>query len=202
MLAEPIKKLIDVFTRLPGVGPKTAERFVIHLLKSGRGEVLRLEKALGELLQSIRSCEICHNFSDASPCEICADTRRDHSIICVIAEPQELLAIEKTKTYKGVYHVLRGVIDPLVDVMPGYIKINELLARAQEKSGDEQIVKEIIFAFDPTIEGETTIQYISKKLSGSGITLTRLATGIPSGGSVEYADEITLGSALKARQKL
>lgn len=202
MLALPIQKLIEVFTRLPGVGPKTAERFVIHLLKSGRGEVLRLEKALEDLLQSVKSCEVCHNFSDTSPCAICSDARRDHSIICVIAEPQELLAIEKTGSFKGVYHVLRGVIDPLIDAVPHYLKLSELVVRAHEQQDGERVVKEIIFAFDPTIEGETTVQFISQKLSGLDIALTRLATGIPAGGSVEYADEVTLGSALKARQKL
>lgn len=195
MLAQPIQRLIETFTRLPGVGPKTAQRFVIHLLKSGRGEVTRLEKALEELLQTIRSCEICHNFSDTLPCAICADSRRDHTTICVVAEPQDVLAIEKTGSYKGVYHVLRGLIDPLIDALPQQMKIAELVARAPD-------AKEIIFACDPTIEGETTVQFLSKKLAREGLTITRLATGLPSGGSVEYADEVTLGSALKSRQKL
>lgn len=195
MLAQPIQKLIEAFTRLPGVGPKTAERFVIYLLKSGRGEVTRLEKALEDLLQNIRSCEVCHNFSDTSPCEICADARRDQTVICVVAEPQDVLAIEKTGSYKGVYHVLRGLIDPLIDALPQQMKLQELVARAPQAS-------EIIFAFDPTIEGETTVQFISQKLKRDGLILTRLATGLPSGGSVEYADEVTLGSALKARQKI
>src|SRR3989338_1339110 len=115
MLARPIQKLIEVFPRLPGVGPKTAERFAIHLLKSGRGEVTRLEKALEELLQNIRSCELCHNFSDMTPCEICSDTKRDHALVCVVAEPQDVIAIEKTESFGGVYHVLRGLIDPLRD---------------------------------------------------------------------------------------
>lgn len=195
MLAQPIQRLIETFTRLPGVGPKTAQRFVIHLLKSGRGEVTRLEKALEELLQTIRSCEICHNFSDTLPCAICSDSRRDHTMICVVAEPQDVLAIEKTGSYKGVYHVLRGLIDPLIDALPQQMKIAELVARAPD-------AKEIIFACDPTIEGETTVQFLSKKLAREGLTITRLATGLPSGGSVEYADEVTLGSALKSRQKL
>ncbi len=195
MLAAPIQKLIEAFTRLPGVGPKTAERFVIFLLKSGRGEVTRLEKALDELLQNIRSCEICHNFADASPCEICTDSKRDRTQICVVAEPQDVMAIEKTGSYRGVYHVLRGLIDPLIDALPQQMKLAELVARTPDAT-------EIIFAFDPTIEGETTVQFISQKLKRDGLILSRLATGLPSGGSVEYADEITLGSALKARQKL
>lgn len=195
MLAQPIQKLIETFSRLPGVGPKTAQRFVIHLLKSGRGEVVRLEKALEDLLQNIRSCETCHNFADTSPCDICTDSRRDKTLICIVAEPQDVIAIEKTGTYKGVYHVLRGVIDPLVDAMPQQMKLAELLERAP-------LATEIIFALDPTIEGETTVQFLSKKLAREGLVISRLATGIPSGGSVEYADEITLGSAFKARQKV
>lgn len=195
MLAQPIQKLIETFSRLPGVGPKTAQRFVIHLLKSGRGEVVRLEKALEDLLQNIRSCETCHNFADTSPCDICTDPRRDKTLICIVAEPQDVIAIEKTGTYKGVYHVLRGVIDPLVDAMPQQMKLAELLERAP-------LATEIIFALDPTIEGETTVQFLSKKLAREGLVISRLATGIPSGGSVEYADEITLGSAFKARQKV
>lgn len=195
MLAQPIQKLIETFSRLPGVGPKTAQRFVIHLLKSGRGEVVRLEKALEDLLQNIRSCETCHNFADTSPCDICTDSRRDKTMICIVAEPQDVIAIEKTGTYKGVYHVLRGVIDPLLDAMPQQMKLAELLERAP-------FATEIIFALDPTIEGETTVQFLSKKLAREGLMISRLATGIPSGGSVEYADEITLGSAFKARQKV
>jgi recombination protein RecR len=195
MLAQPIQKLIEAFTRLPGVGPKTAQRFTIHLLKSGRGEVVRLERALEDLLQNIRSCEICHNFSDTSPCEICSDSRRDQTMICVVAEPQDVIAIEKSGTYKGVYHVLRGVIDPLIDAMPQQMKLAELMERAPGAT-------EIIFALDPTIEGEVTVQYLSKRLAREGLAISRLATGIPSGGSVEYADEITLGSAFKARQKV
>ncbi|MCX6781460.1 MAG: recombination mediator RecR [Candidatus Magasanikbacteria bacterium] len=202
MLAKPIQNLISAFTRLPGVGPKTAERFVIFLLKSGRGEVTRLEKSLEELLQTIKSCEICHNFSDNSPCEICTSSLRDKTIVCVVAEPQDVMAIEKTKSFSGVYHVLRGLIDPLEDGVPGYIKINELLARTDEKNPIK--ISEIIFALDPTIEGETTVQYISKKIATDRphVSLSRLATGIPSGGSVEYADEVTLASAIKTRQKI
>lgn len=199
MFAAPIQKLIDAFTHLPGVGPKTAERFVMYLLKSGRGEVQRLERSLGELLQAVRSCEVCHNFSDITPCDICKDSRRDHSMICVVAEPQDINAMEKTGTYKGVYHVLRGLIDPLVDVGPSHIKATELVDRVRH-GGDD--IKEIIFAFDPTIEGETTLQYLSKLLAAPHVRITRLATGIPSGGSVEYADEVTLGNALKNRHSM
>ncbi len=199
MFAPPIQRLIEAFIRLPGVGPKTAERFVMFLLKSGRGEVSRLERALEDLLQSVKSCEECHNFSALSPCEICADSRRDHTTICVVAEPQDIIAIEKTHDYKGVYHVLRGLIDPLIDAGTHQIKAAELITRA--KNSETPIV-EIIFAFDPTIEGETTIQYLNKQLKRENLKITRLATGLPSGGSVEYADEVTLAGALRARQNL
>ncbi len=207
MFAAPIQKLIDAFTQLPGVGPKTAERFVMYLLKSGRGEVQRLERALEDLLISVRSCELCHNFSDTSPCVICRDPRRDKTVICVVAEPQEIHALEKTRSFTGVYHVLRGLIDPMVDVGPGNLKAAELIARVQGGEAGSGVngaekISEIIFAFDPTIEGETTIQYLSKQLAGPNLKITRLATGIPSGGSVEYADEVTLINALKNRQNM
>lgn len=197
MLAQPIKKLIDAFTRLPGVGPKTAERFTIFLLKSGRGEVVRLQQALEQLLQTVRSCVVCHNFTDTSPCEICVDQKRDRSVVCVVAEPQDVIAIEKIGSFAGVYHVLRGLIDPIQDTGTAHLKLSELLERVRGGT-----IREIIFALDPTIEGETTVQYIASQLKDSDVSLMRLATGIPSGGSIEYADEITLGGAFQARQKI
>jgi recombination protein RecR len=194
---ESIQKLIDTFKRLPSVGPKTAERFVMHLLKAGRGEVVRLTRALDELQSNIRSCDVCFTFSEKSPCEICANSKRDKTIVCVVAEPQDITAIEKTGQYAGVYHVLRGLIDPIHDTGVGFLKIEELVARAAIGS-----ITEIIFGFDPTIEGETTRQFLQKKLAPHHIKLTRLATGLPAGGSVEFADEVTLSSALTNRQSL
>lgn len=181
--------------RLPGVGPKTAERFALHLLKSGRGDVARLQKALEELLQTVRSCELCHTFSDTSPCAICADARRDHDLVCVVAEPTDIEALEKTQVFNGVYHVLRGLVTPLDEPDLAKIKLNGLYERLLVKSPTE-----IIFAIDPTIDGETTVQYILETINPVATVCTRLATGLPAGGSVEYADETTLASALRGRR--
>lgn len=200
MFSAPIQKLIDAFVRFPGVGPKTAERFVMYLLKSGRGDVARLTKALTELLQSIRTCERCQNFTDISPCAICADSKRDQNLICVVAEPQDIIALERIHSFPGVYHILRGLIQPLESGSPEQLRAEELVARLQTSPTRDQI--EVVFAFDPTIEGEATIQYLKKMVAPLGVKMSRLATGLPAGGSVEYADEITLENALRTRQKL
>lgn len=197
MFAAPIQQLIDTFSRLPGVGPKTAERFVLFLLKSGRGEVGRLQQALSELLQSVRSCEVCQNFAATSPCEICSDSRRNQSIICVVAEPTDVAAMEKSG-FRGVYHVLRGTLRPLDGVGPEQIKSAELFARVRATEN----LQEIILALDPTIEGETTTQYITQELTGSPVIISRLATGLPAGSLVEYADDLTLAQALSGRRCL
>lgn len=197
MFPPAVKKLIDLFIRLPGVGPKTAERFALHLLKSGRGDVARLQKALEELLQTVRSCELCHTFSDTSPCAICADSRRNHGLVCVVAEPTDTEAIEKTRAFTGVYHVLRGLVTPLDDPDSAKIKLNGLYERLLIKPPAE-----IIFALDPTIDGETTVQYIMETINPVETVCTRLAIGLPAGGSVEYADETTLTSALRGRRQV
>ncbi len=168
----------------------------MHLLKAGRGEVTRLTRSLDELQNNVRSCEVCFTFAEKSPCEICASDKRNKKTICVVAEPQDIFALEKVGAYSGVYHVLRGLIDPMHDAGVAHLKISELVARAA--GGAE----EIIFAFDPTIEGETTIQFIEKQLAGLPVARTRLATGLPAGGSVEYADEVTLAGALANRQQI
>lgn len=170
----------------------------MYLLKSGRGETTRLTRALDELLRTVTSCSVCHNFTVASPCERCTDLRRDQKLLCVVAEPTDIEPIEATGIFKGRYHVLRGLIDPVRDEQPTHLKIDELVTRVK----NDTALAEIIFALSPTIEGETTMRYIADRLARPHLTITRLATGLPAGALVEYADEVTLGSALKARQKL
>ena len=193
---KPIEQLIHAFGKLPGVGKRTAERFVFHLLKSGKKEVSELMLSLKQLVEMVKSCEVCWDFSDISPCVICSDTQRDHHTVCVIAEPQDLHAIEKTHTYKGAYHVLRGLIGPDADSEPANLKIDELSGRATKCT-------EIILALNPTLEGETTMMFLEKKLREANpeLRVTRLARGLPMGSDLQYADEITLGSALKNRMQ-
>lgn len=194
----PISNLIAAFERLPGVGPKTAERFTLYLLKAGRGETTRLTRALDEILRSITSCTICHNFSVTSPCERCTDMRRDQKLLCVVAESADVEPIEATGIFKGRFHVLRGLIDPVRDVQTTHLKIDELVTRVK----NDAAITEIIFALSPTIEGETTMRYIAERLARPHLVITRLATGLPSGGLVEYADEVTLGNALRGRNAI
>lgn len=196
MYSKSIEQLIRAFGKLPSVGHRTAERFVFYLLKSGKKEVSELQVALKQLVENVKSCEMCWNFSDTNPCTLCADPKRDHDIVCVVAESQDLHAIEKTHTFTGVYHILRGLIQADADPAPMHLKINELIARAKKST-------EIILALNPTLEGETTMMFLEKKLKeiAPQVTVTRLARGLPMGSDLQYADEITLGSALKNRIK-
>lgn len=199
MFDKTIRNLIDAFTRLPSVGSKTAERFVLHLLKSGKGEVGKLIAALQETMATIRSCSVCQDFSETNPCNICADAKRDHSIVCVVADTPDAMAIEKTGGYRGTYHILRGTIDALEGALPGTLKIRELLDRVQRS---EPKIQEVILALNPDIKGETTMLYVQRELAPMGVTVTRLARGLPIGADLAYADEVTLASALKERKKL
>lgn len=194
MYARPIERLIQALTKLPSVGPRTAERFVFYLLKSGKRDVAELTLALKQLIESVKSCEVCWDFSDRSPCHICTNEKRNQELICVVAESQHLHAIEKMGEYDGVFHVLRGTISPDDEGSLGRIKIPELLDRAIN-------AKEVILALNPDLSGETTMMYLEKKLAEKNPTLkiTRLARGLPMGSDVQYADEITLGNALKNR---
>ncbi len=198
MYAKPIQQLIHAFKQFPSVGERTAERFVFHLLKSGKRDVRNLIVSLQYLMNSVRSCEICWDFSDTSPCTLCADRHRDHSTICVVAESQDLHCIEKTNVYHGTYHVLRGTIDTQHEDTIHELKITELLDRVQKNN-----IKEIILALSPDIKGETTMLYIEKKIKNisSQTSISRLARGLPMGSDLQYADDITLGSALKNRTK-
>ncbi len=194
MYSRSIQQLINAFTKLPSVGPRTAERFVFYLLKSGKRDVAELTLALKQLMERVKSCEICWDFSDQSPCHICANEKRNQGLICVIAESQHMHAIEKMGEYEGVFHVLRGTISPDDEESLTRLKIPELLDRAVS-------AKEVILALNPDLSGETTMMYLEKKLAEKNPTLkiTRLARGLPMGSDVQYADEITLGNALKNR---
>ncbi len=196
-----LQNLIEYFSRLPGVGPKTALRFVFYLLKQPKEEVLKFSAALGSVKNNIAVCQVCQNFSEKNPCPICADPRRDHSSICIVAEHQDLPVIENTGEHHGTYHVLGGVLDPLHGVTPDQLKIKELVARIQNGKGK---IKEIILALNPDLEGETTMLYLTKliKSFGGPIRITRLARGLPMGSDIEYADEITVSDALKGRKEI
>lgn len=193
----PIARLIEEFSKLPGIGRKTAQRLAFYVIAMPNEEVEILSEAILEAKTSVRYCSICANLTDQEVCNICKDKRRDPSVICVVEDPRDVVAMEKTKEFHGYYHVLQGVISPLEGVGPEEIRIKELLARL---ASDE--VKEIILATNPNIEGEATAMYLAKLLKPMGINITRIAYGIPVGGDLEYADEITLSKALEGRRKL
>ena len=190
-----IQRLIDAFGRLPGIGPKGAQRIAFYLLSADEQEAADLADAITEVKAKVRFCDICGNVCEASPCPICADPRRDHTLICVVEEPKDVMSIERTREYRGLYHVLGGAINPMANVGPNDLKIPQLLARL---NGDG--VQEVILALDPNIEGEATTTYLSRLLGPLGLKVTRLASGLPMGSDLEYADEITLGRALTGRR--
>ncbi|MEK7680990.1 MAG: recombination mediator RecR [Patescibacteria group bacterium] len=196
MYSKSINTLIDAFKKFPSVGQRTAERFIFYLLKSGKKEVGELTLALKELIDNVKSCEVCWNFSDESPCPTCLNKNRDHSVICVVADPQDLPAIEKTLVFHGAYHVLRGIIEPGAEENLKKLKLRELFERAKKIN-----VKEIILALNPDLSGEMTMLYLDKELKkiNPKLKITRLARGLPMGSDLQYADEITLGSAIKNR---
>jgi len=194
---EPISKLIDAFTRLPGVGPKTAGRLAFHVLRMKEEDVLDFAKALVNVKRNLHYCSVCCNITDIDPCRICQDKSRDGSVICVVQEPKDLVAMERTREFEGYYHVLHGAISPMEGIGPDQIHIAELLKRL----GDEQ-VKEMILATNPNIEGEATAMYLSRLVKGFGLKVTRIAHGLPVGGDLEYADEVTLTKALEGRREI
>jgi recombination protein RecR len=194
---EAIAKLIDAFTRLPGIGPKTAGRLAFHVLRMKEEDVTDFAKALVNVKRNLHYCSICCNITDIDPCRICQDKGRDPSVICVIQEPKDLVAMERTKEFRGYYHVLHGAISPMEGIGPDEIYVAELLKRL----GDEQ-VHELIMATNPNIEGEATAMYISRLVKPFGIKVTRIAHGLPVGGDMEYADEVTLTKALEGRREL
>lgn len=194
---EPISKLIEGFMKLPGIGPKTAGRLAFFVLNMKEDDVLDLAKALVNAKRQLHYCSVCNNITDLDPCHICRDKRRDGSIICVVQEPRDVVAMEKTREFEGYYHVLHGAISPMDGIGPEDIRIPDLLKRLS----DEQ-VKEVILATNPNIEGEATAMYISRLIKPFGIRVTRIAHGLPVGGDLEYADEVTLTKALEGRREL
>ena len=192
-----LERLTEQFGKLPGIGPKTAQRLAFHLLSLPEEEANAFAQAVLEAKRRVKTCPVCQNLTDQDLCPICADPRRDHSQICVVAEPRDLAALERTREYRGVYHVLHGVISPLNHVGPDDIRIKPLLARVG--AGD---VAEVIMATNPDTEGEATAMYISRLLRPMGVKVTRLAYGVPVGSQLEYADEVTLLRALAGRQEI
>ncbi|MGH3520572.1 MAG: recombination mediator RecR [Haloechinothrix sp.] len=193
-----VQDLIDELGRLPGVGPKSAQRIAFHLLSSDPADIKRLRDVLGKVAEGVQFCELCGNVSERQQCRICRDPRRDPSMLCVVEEPKDVLAVERTREFKGRYHVLGGALDPLSGIGPDQLRIRELLARI---SSDE--VTEVIIATDPNTEGEATATYLVRMLRDfPGLAVTRLASGLPMGGDLEFADELTLGRALTGRRAL
>jgi recombination protein RecR len=196
-LAEPIARLVEELKRLPGVGQKTAVRLAFHLLRQPAEDVERLAQAISTAKQSLRTCSICHNLTDADPCELCRSEARNPKQICVIESAQDIVNVEKTRRYTGLYHVLGGVLAPLDGVGPEQLNIKTLLARLEKN-----VVEEVIIATNPTAEGDATALYLAKLIKPLGVRVTRLAMGIPMGGELEYADSVTLRHALDGRREL
>lgn len=194
---EPISKLIDSFMKLPGIGPKTAVRLAFFVLDMKEDDVLGFAKALVNAKRDLAYCSVCGHIADRDPCYICNDSHRDQSVVCVVQEPKDVIAMEKMKEYQGVYHVLRGAISPMEGIGPEDINIPQLLKRLHDET-----VQEVILATNPNIEGEATAMYISRLLKPTGIKVTRIAHGLPVGGDLEYADEVTLSKALEGRREV
>jgi recombination protein RecR len=195
-LPEPLIRLIEELQRLPGIGPKGAQRLAFHILKTPREQADRLVDAVREVKERVTYCSVCNNITDADPCVFCTSDDRDRDVICVVEEPQNVTAIEKTRDFKGVYHVLMGAISPLQGVGPDDLKIKGLLARVGNG------VREIILATNPTVEGEATAIYLARLLKPLGMRVTRIAMGVPVGSDLEYADEVTMTKALEGRREV
>jgi recombination protein RecR len=201
-LIEPVARLIEAFARLPGVGPKTAQRLTYHLLRAPEGEARALAAALVAVRDEVVFCERCFNISDAPLCPICRDPGRDVTRLCVVEEPLDVLALERTGEFRGLYHVLHGAISPIDGVGPERLRIRELLGRADAAAREGERIVEVILATNPTLEGEATAMYLAERLDGVVGSVTRIARGLPVGGDLEYADEVTLIRALQGRRSL
>ncbi|MDA8270652.1 MAG: recombination mediator RecR [Actinomycetota bacterium] len=195
MYTQSVQALIDELGKLPGIGPKSAQRVAFYLLKVDKTDALRLADAISTARMISTWCTICFNIADGETCDICRDTKRDRSMVCVVEEPKDVFAIEKTREYHGLYHVLQGSLNPIDGIGPEQIRVKELLVRLSGES-----VKEVILCTNPNLEGEATAMYISRLLAPTGISVTRIASGLPVGGDLEYADELTLGRALEGRR--
>jgi recombination protein RecR len=190
-----VQELIDELGRLPGVGPKSAQRIAFYLLQTDDDQAQKLAQVLMEVKERVRFCEICGNVSEEEKCNICRDVRRNQTLICVVEESKDVQAIERTREFRGLYHVLGGAISPIEGIGPDQLRIKELLSRLSDPN-----IKEVIIATDPNMEGEATATYLSRMMSSLGISVTRLASGLPVGGDLEYADEVTLGRAFAGRR--
>ena len=195
--AKPIARLIEELNKLPGIGPKSAQRLTYHLLRAPTNEVGALGEAIRNLKEKLTLCSTCLNITDSDPCAICRDEERDRTKICIVEEPIDILPLERTKKYKGLYHVLHGVIAPTDGVGPDELKVKELLSRL-----NDGLVTEIILATNPNLEGEATAMYIQRLIAPLGIRVTRLARGLPYGGDLEYVDDVTISRALEGRQEM
>jgi recombination protein RecR len=195
--AQPIARLIEELTRLPGVGAKTASRLAMHILRSSREDAENLARAILEVKEKIRLCSQCFNLTEQDPCRNCQDPRRDGEVICVVSGPEDLMALEKSGSFRGLYHVLHGVLSPLEGVGPKDLRIGELLSRLQGGK-----VKEVILATNPSVEGEATAQYLSQIIKPLGVRVTRIARGVPMGGDLQYVDQVTLSKSLENRSPL
>ena len=197
MYEGPVQDLIDEMGRLPGIGPKSAQRIAFHLLKVDPTDAERLARAITEVKARVHFCRICWNVAEGEVCRICGDARRDATLVCVVEEPRDLVAIEKTREFRGRYHVLGGAISPIEGVGPDDLRIRELLRRLGSEG-----VREVILATNPNIEGEATAMYLARLLGPLGVRVTRIASGLPVGGDLEYADEVTLGRAFAGRREM
>ncbi|MHB8157266.1 MAG: recombination mediator RecR [Desulfocucumaceae bacterium] len=195
--AGPISRLVDEFARLPGIGPKTAQRLAFHVLNAPPEMARGLARALVEARENISRCSGCCDLTDSDPCGVCRDTRRSREIICVVEQPRDVIAIEKSRSFRGLYHVLHGAISPMGGIGPGDLTVRDLLERLARKN-----IGEVILATNPNVEGDATALYLARLIKPSGIRVTRLAHGLPVGASLEYADEMTLSKALEGRQEL
>ena len=195
--AAPLRELIEEFNKLPGIGNKTAQRLAFYVMNLPEEKSAKLANAIINAKKNIRYCSVCQNLSESEVCNICSNTARDHSIICVMESPRDIMQMERTNEYKGVYHVLHGAISPMDNITPDDIKIKELVARVAEGG-----IKEVIMATNPNLEGEATSMYISKLLKPFGVKVTKIAHGVPVGGELEFADEVSLGKALNWRVEI
>jgi recombination protein RecR len=193
----PVQSLVDELGRLPGIGPKSAQRIAFYLLKAAPEDAKRLARAIVEAKERVSWCRRCFNFAEGDLCVFCRDDRRDPTLLCVVEEPRDIVAVERTQEYRGLYHVLLGAISPIEGIGPDQLKVKELLARVNDEG-----VQEVILATNPNIEGEATAMYLARLLKPLGLRVTRIASGLPVGGDLEYADEVTLGRALEGRREV
>jgi recombination protein RecR len=206
MFASPIARLVQQLGKLPGIGEKTAARLAFHILRASPEDAAALAAAIAEVKQKIRFCSICCDLTESDPCGVCGDARRDAAVVCVVAQPQDVVAIERTGGYRGRYHVLHGVLSPLDGIGPDDLRVTELVARcadgARNGAGGDQAIREAILATSPSVEGEATAVYLAKLLRPLGVRASRIATGVPIGGELEYADQVTLARAIDGRREM